>query len=130
MGSTLILLFNHQLTRQQESSARQMLGVSSITELPSELKSIWGNVPAHLSEIVEYIAPVRDWLDDHAKSGDYILIQGDFGATYLMVRFAFHKGLIPIYATTRREAVEEVQSDGSVKRTQRFMHQRFRAYGK
>jgi hypothetical protein len=55
--------------------------------------------------------------------------QGDFGATYLMVRFALEQGLIPIYATTRRKAREESQADGAVKLTHHFQHQTFRKYG-
>jgi hypothetical protein len=58
-----------------------------------------------------------------------VLIQGDFGATFLMVNFAFEKGLIPIHSTTEREATEELQPDGSVRLSHRFLHKRFRKYG-
>ncbi|MEA3280185.1 MAG: CRISPR-associated protein Csx20, partial [Thermodesulfobacteriota bacterium] len=60
---------------------------------------------------------------------DYVLIQGDFGACYIMVRFAFEKGFVPVYSTTRREAVEKQQSDGAVKLVHQFKHQVFRKYG-
>ena len=63
------------------------------------------------------------------KKGDYILIQGDFGACFLMVQFAFEKGFIPIYSTTEREAVETHGEDGSVSLTHRFKHRIFRRYG-
>ena len=61
--------------------------------------------------------------------GDYALIQGDFGACYIMVNFAFEQGLIPIYSTTVREAIEEPKDDGSVKLVHQFNHQIFRRYG-
>jgi hypothetical protein len=44
-----------------------------------------------------------------------VLIEGDFGACYLMVRFALEKGLVPLYSTTRREAEERYDADGSVR---------------
>lgn len=46
-----------------------------------------------------------------------------------MVNFAFEKGLIPIYSTTNREAVEEYGENGSVKMTHQFRHIIFRKYG-
>lgn len=75
---------------------------------------------------------VRDfiaWLAMTAHQGDYALVQGDFGATYLAVRFAFKQGLIPVYSTTQRQAEEEHLPDGSVRLVHRFEHCMFRRYG-
>jgi len=63
------------------------------------------------------------------NENDYVLIQGDFGACYIIVNFAFEIGLIPIYSTTRRAAVEKHENDGSVKLIHQFNHQMFRKYG-
>lgn len=41
----------------------------------------------------------------------------------------FEKGFVPVYSTTRREAVEEQQSDGAVRLVHNFKHQSFRKYG-
>jgi hypothetical protein len=46
-----------------------------------------------------------------------------------MVIFASSKGLIPVYSTTSREAVEKHHPDGSVELTHRFRHGLFRRYG-
>jgi hypothetical protein len=128
--SDLFLIFNHHFTPAQEADARAALGVDRIVVLPDEIRRVWGNVPPDLPEIRDYLAPVRNWLSDNAKTGDYVLIQGDFGATCLMMRFALEEGLVPIYSTTRREAIEEHQPDGSVRMTHRFRHVRFRGYGR
>jgi hypothetical protein len=130
MGHALILLFNHRLTAGQEDDARKSLGVSRVLEPPEELQECWANVPPSLAEISAYLEPVKQWLAVHAAPGDYLLIQGDFGATYLMVNFAFENGFVPIYSTSEREATEELQADGSLKLTHRFQHRRFRKYGK
>jgi hypothetical protein len=129
MERGLILLFNHTLTADQESDARENLGVSKVVEPPEELRELWGNVPPDLEDLCGYLEPIKQWLSTHSTPSDYLLIQGDYGATHLMVNFAFERGLIPVYATTQREAAEEIQADGAVKLTHRFFHKRFRKYG-
>jgi hypothetical protein len=130
MDRALILLFNHQLTCDQERDARDNLGVSKVVEPPEALRELWGNVPPELADLTAYLDPVKQWLAKHSSSGDYVLIQGDFGATYLMVNFAFQRELIPVYSTTQRQAEEQPQPDGSVRLSHRFFHKRYRFYGK
>jgi hypothetical protein len=125
----LFLIFNHTFTPEQAADARQTLGVETIVSMPDAVRECWGQIPPDRSAISDYLEPVRTWLADQARPGDYVLVQGDFGACYLMVRYAFDADLIPIYATTRREADETVQQDGSVTLTHRFRHVAFRRYG-
>ncbi len=129
MSVTMYLVFNHRFTTGQEAAARGQLGVGRFAPLPPDLRDLWGQVPPDLPELLPYLAPLRQWLAAQAARGDYVLVQGDFGATYLMVRFCLEQGLIPIYATTRREAREEHRPDGSVRMSHRFQHQMFRQYG-
>lgn len=129
MSSTLFLIFNHRFTEGQQADARCSLGVDRIVSLPPELQELWSNLPPDASEIEPLLVPLQEWLASESVSGDRVLIQGDFGATYLMVRFAFEHGLIPIYSTTSREATEEIQPDGAVKVVHTFKHVRFRRYG-
>lgn len=129
-GKSLILLFNHRLTKKQEMSARQTLNVARIVEPPDDLAQLWRHVPPEQAEIQAYLAPIRQWLTSKASAGDYVLIQGDFGATYLMVAFAMENGYFPIYSTTYRMAVEEDEKDDSVKVTHNFEHRIFRKYGR
>jgi hypothetical protein len=130
MAASLFLLFNHRITKQQEAAARLSLDVARIINLPSDLKELWCKVPPGLSKIRDYLAPIQDWLKSNAIAKDYVLIQGDFGASYLMVTFAFENGLVPIYSTTYRKAIERNNDDdGSVQITHNFQHQIFRRYG-
>ena len=65
----------------------------------------------------------------HAKEKDFVLIQGDFGACYLMVNFALEKGVIPVYSTTKRDAVDEYGDDDTIAIVHQFKHRIFRRYG-
>ncbi len=129
MTASLFLLFNHRLTPDQEQDAVSSLGVRDMVSLPADIGELWRQIPPELSELGDCLRPIREWLASRAKVHDYVLIQGDFGACFLMVKFALEQGLIPVYATTKREAVEEHQPDGSVKMTHRFQHYQFRKYG-
>ena len=129
LSPSLFLIFNHQLTPLQEEDVHASLGVHRIISPPSHLKDIWGTIPPDIPSLSSYLKPVQDWLSNQAKENDYVLIQGDFGACYIMANFAFEHGLIPIYSTTKREAKEEHNSDGSVHLVHRVEHVIFRRYG-
>jgi hypothetical protein len=96
--------------------------------MPSDLQQQWSNVPCELENITEYLTGIRLWLMDVANNNDYILIQGDFGATYYFVNWAFKNKLIPIYSTTKRIHQETTMSDGSVEIKKTFTHKLFRKY--
>jgi hypothetical protein len=127
--SKLFLIFNHEFTDDQIADARASLGVGYILKLPDELQNLWANIPPDLPEIGGYLKPLMDWDGLKAENGSYVLIQGDFGACYIMVNWALRHGLIPIYSTTKRVAEESVLDDGSVLNTHKFKHGIFRRYG-
>ena len=60
----------------------------------------------------------------------YVLVQGDFGTCHLLVNFCQKQGLVPVYGTTAREAVEQVEPGGTVHIQHRFRHRRFKVYGR
>ena len=103
------------------------MGVNEIHYLPDDLKILWSQIPPDIADISDYIQPIKEWLNKRIKPGDYILIQGDFGATYIMVRWALAKGLKPIYATTERKVIETHDGD-KVSSKKIFEHVRFRFY--
>jgi hypothetical protein len=125
----LFLLFNHTITPVQEQQARLELGVERITEPPEDIRRTWAAIPPQEENIAPILAPVIAWLDDHAAPGDYVLIQGDFGACFLLAIHAMNRGYIPVYSTTERHAVEKKLDDGGVRLTHTFRHVRFRKYG-
>ncbi|NWH03868.1 CRISPR-associated protein Csx20 [Desulfobacter latus] len=125
----LYLMFNHTLQPEQKAWADDHFGPCRVIEMPDHLKASWGQIPSDCETLFSRLAPFRDWLDQYGKANDLVLIQGDFGATYLMVAHAVEKGLVPVYATTERKALETRMPDGTVKMEHQFRFCRFRKYG-
>ena len=128
-GPTLFVIFNHTLTPAQEKDARESLGAAAIVLPPPGISRLWAEIPPAADSLADHLAPVTAWLGQEAGPEDYALIQGEFGATWLMVAEAFRLGLVPVYSTTRREAVEEHLPDGRVEIRHCFSHVRYRRYG-
>lgn len=125
----MLLLFSHELTVDQREDADASLAINEFVSLSPDLQELWRNILPMKSLLSDYLEPFRRWIEENADLGDYVLIQGDFGAAYSMVNFAFSAGVIPVYATTERESVEVQMPDGSVKLERIFKHRMFRIYG-
>lgn len=124
----MLLLLSHELTVDQREDADASLTINEFVPLPPDLQELWRNIPPTKPLLSDYLEPFCVWIKENANSGDYVLIQGDFGAAYSMVNYAFSAGLIPVYATTERESVETPMPDGSVKLERIFKHRMFRGY--
>ncbi|GAB4313596.1 MAG: CRISPR-associated protein Csx20 [Promethearchaeota archaeon] len=127
-GRRMLVLLNHELTAQQREDARASLGVGQFVFPPEDLRHAWANVPPDVERLDDYLAPLLAWLEGNSNAGDLLLVQGEFGATYHVVRFARSRGLRPVYSTTRRQAVDVVGPDGTVTTRREFRHVRFRLY--
>ncbi len=126
MNKKMILLFSHTLSDEQKNDAIQNFEVEEFVSLPNELQKLWSNFDADLEKLD--LEPLQKFLISEVKSGDVVLVQGDFGASFKMVQFALEHELIPVYATTKREVFEVVENGQTVKKSI-FKHRRFRRYG-
>lgn len=124
----VFLFFNHTLTEDQREALSRELTVTKIVLPPEELRSLWAAIPPESTTLKDILVPVCSWLEKQSAAGDFILIQGEFGACYLLVQHALEHGLIPIYSTTRRRAEERHLDDGSVRIEHTFKHVIFRRY--
>lgn len=124
----VIVLMNHDLTDRQSRVAHELAGEGGIVSPSPDLQNLWRQVPPEVDGVSAHFDPIRKWLGEVGRPGDYVLIQGDFGAAFLMVRHAFSLGMLPVYATSRRETVEKTLEDGSVRQERIFRHVRFRKY--
>ena len=123
----MILLFSHKITKEQRADAKKSWGVDEFVSLPSDLQSLWSSVPATLEDIKEYLEPIREFLTQNLAKDDIVLVQGDFGATYMMVSVVKSLGGTALYATTKRNVVER-ELDGKIVKTSVFEHVRFRKF--
>ena len=121
---TLFILMNHALTPEQEEDARKNLNVDKFVNIAD---AKWSDIDPSEKSITKFVESYRDKLKMQAKTGDILLVQGDFGATYNMVRFAKNMSLITVYATTSRIVSEQVEN-GKVVIKREFKHARFREY--
>lgn len=124
----MFLIFSHELTDFQKEDARANLGVNEFINLPDNLKIQWSDISPYEGSLIFHLQNLINWLMTNARKGDYVLIQGDFGATFLIVDFCLKNDLIPVYSTTKREIITEVKNDENVKVTRLFTHVRFRKY--
>lgn len=126
--SKLYLLFNHTLYKEQQEDAYNFLSIDEIIYLPDALLSLWRDIDPQSSTLDDKLQPIYDFFARECQVGDCVLIQGDMGATYLAVKKAFDLGLVPVYATTKRDVVEKYEN-GEVVKEVIFRHERFRRYG-
>lgn len=127
-----LVVLNHPLSKEQIEDLSRTWGVSfdAIITLPSELKTLWANIPPEADDIqvCVHVQPIINWArskDIGLLSGDIIIIGGELVAT-LAVIAGMDKDILSVCATTRRDSVEKTMPDGSVQKTNVFRHVRFR----
>lgn len=121
-------IFNHHFTTEQKKEIANTGG--TIIELSEDAAKAWKSINPFGELDIESLKPLRTFLVENLCPGDYVLIQGEFGATFYLVEFCFSLGLIPVYSTTERKYEEMHNPDGSVERHHVFKHVNFRKYVK
>lgn len=123
----LILLFSHKLTKKQITDAKKSLKIENFIYLPQNLQSIWSQVPYYLNNLDKYLEEIKLFLKMNSLKNDYVLIQGDFGATYEMVNYSKELNLNAIYSTNKRDSKEKLENNKVIK-TSSFEHYKYRKY--
>ena len=124
MAKTFCLL-NHKLTENQIADLETNFNSIQIVYPDDELSKQWSQInPEQENDGV--IKNAVAWLQD-AQKEDLLVIQGEYGCTFKLVDYALKKGLIPIYATTKRIA-KEVYDGEKVHREYIFEHVCFKKY--
>ncbi len=127
MSKKMLLLFSHKLDFIQKTDAKNSYNITEFVSLPQDLQSLWSAVPTEIENLNEYLEPLKSFIKQNFKKEDVALIQGDFGASYMMVNFCKNLDLVCVYAKTRRE-VEEVVVDGTTVKKSIFKHKGYREY--
>lgn len=126
----MLVLLNHTLTEQQIADAERSLGISAVELPPADIAAIWSSIDPVGELPMAMIGDVCVWLSSVGEIGDYVLVQGDFGATYYIVSWCFLNGFIPVYSTTKRVSEETILEDGSKYLKHIVKHINFRVYRK
>lgn len=118
-------LLNHQFTQRQVEELAAVYHSEEVIVPDGELSAMWAQInPEHDAQPL--VDRVVLWLEP-AREGDLLVIQGEFGVTFKLVDYALKRGLVPMYATTRRVA-KEVRDGERVHREYLFEHVRFKKY--
>lgn len=124
----ICLLFSHNLTSEQTFDIENKLKVNEVYKLSQKLQSQWSQVPTDEAlKFGDYLEEIALFLKTTLQVGDFVLIQGDFGASYYMVNFCKEQGFVPIYSVNSRLS-REVVENGIVKKYSEFKHEFFREY--
>ena len=121
-----LLVFSHQLTENQEKELIEDYGVKDIESLPDELQNMWSNVSIN-KDYKENLEKIKNFVKKKFGKGDIILIQGNWGYTYNLVKWSIGNELIPVYSYTERN-VEEIKDGETVKKISYFKHVKFIKY--
>jgi len=125
----MFLIFSHALTQQQIKQAKEKFNISEFISLPQNLQQIWSGIDPDIESLKETLEPICEFLKYSAKKDDVVLVQGDFGAVCIVVRFSQENDLLPVYATTKRNVVEYVDKNSQNVKKSIFEFRRFREYG-
>lgn len=117
------ILFSHKLTSIQEKEIKENLFCEKINYLPKELQHYWSNVDKNVESEKLFI----NYLNEFASKGDYILVQGEWGLTYKMIRFCKKNEFIPIYSYSKRNVEEKIEGE-NIKKISFFKHVKFMEY--
>jgi hypothetical protein len=125
----MFLLFSHKLSEVQMQTAREEFEVSEFVYLPDDLQKLWSNIDPDIGSLKDILALIKHFLQENADHDDIALIQGDFGACYIMANFCKELGVIPVYATTKRLLTEYIDESRKTIKKSTFEFRRFREYG-
>lgn len=121
-----LLVFSHELTENQEKELNEVFEVKEIVSLPDELQKMWSNVSIK-ENYEENLEKIKDYISENFNENDIILIQGNWGYTYSLVKWSIENRLIPVYSYTERN-VEEIKDGENVKKISYFKHVKFLKY--
>ena len=114
------------MTENQEKELNEVYNVEKIEKLPKDLQEIWSNVSIE-KNYKENFEKIKKYVEENFNKNDVILIQGNWGYTYGLVKWSIEKGLIPVYSYTERN-VEEIKDGENVKKISYFKHVKFVKY--
>ena len=122
----VLLLFSHELTENQKKELEEEFGVKKIEKLSAKLQNMWSNVSIN-EGYEENLKIIKKYISDNFSEEDIMVIQGNWGYTYNLVKWSIENNFIPVYSYTERN-VEEIREGEDVKKISYFKHVKFLKY--
>lgn len=119
-------LLNHILTEKQVSELKEKFGVKTIVYPSESLSKKWSQIPATPKIDTNVISSTVQWLSV-AQPDDILIVQGEFGSTFVLVDYALKNALVPVHAVTKRVSEEKLIENRIIKQ-HIFEHVCFRKY--
>jgi len=91
------------------------------------MKQLFSHSLTDLTELSDYLEPLKVYIRNHSNEGDVFLVQGDFARCFEMVNFIKSLGFMAVHSTTKRDTIEKMVND-KAENFSRFEHVIFRRY--
>lgn len=121
----IALLLSHKLTNDQVDGLWNALKCEKTIKMTENLHKQFGMVEIGTREQIE--KELKSFLKNNLNAKDYVLIQGEYGVTYSIVKFCKEHDFVPVYAVTKRVS-SEVEKDGVIEKVSYFKHEGFVEY--
>lgn len=120
------ILLNHQPGDEQMAELRKRFAITEFLYPTEEFQSLWSNLQPESG--LELVQGIREWLANESQEADYLWIQGEWGLCFYLVCWGLSNKRIPIYASSRRQAVEKKLDNGTIQSIRKFKHVTFKHY--
>lgn len=124
-----LIVMSHKLYDEQISDLKNAWMCENVIYPPDEIQELISHVPPNLESLRIYLEPVVKWIEKGTEAGDLVIVQGEYGMTFLIVQLSHSLDLDPVYATTERCVENRVLEDGTTEIVRTFEHVLFRRYG-
>ncbi|MBP6282022.1 MAG: hypothetical protein KA384_08245 [Leptotrichiaceae bacterium] len=121
----IALLLSHKLTNDQVDGVWNVLKCKKTIKMTENLQKRFGMVEIGTREQLEN--ELKNFLKNNLNAKDYVLIQGEYGITYSIVKFCKEHDFVPVYSVSKRVS-SEIEKDGVIEKVSYFKHEGFIEY--
>ena len=100
---TIIIITNEKLQDEEKNKIIDKYKIKKIKLLPEGTQKKWNEIDTNTDISHKNLNDMKTMIEKNIGEGDYILIQGEPGATFKIVSWAKEEGFIPIYSFINKE---------------------------
>lgn len=123
----VIVFLSHKINEEQKKELLEEFKIQDLIFLTDELQDIWSDVKCDDSYYIG-IEKMKKFMIENLREGDYIIVQGNWGYVYELVKLAKEKGIHAIYSFSYRNSEEEILKDGISLKLSKYKHIKFIEY--